>query len=99
MSALGCILGATAILITALKWTEVDARQDRQAAAAAHAICSIILYAENAVDRLDRSARHAPTPRLRRQNLQARDGLAKLSTGMRATGIRCPVHRRSHASG
>jgi hypothetical protein len=35
ISALGCVLGAVSILITAVKWTHADVRQDRQASVTA----------------------------------------------------------------
>lgn len=79
MAALGCVLGATSILITAVKWTGTDNRQDRQQDIAQHAICSIVVYAEQQADALEG-----------RGAVEASHNLEDLATNMRRTGIHCP---------
>jgi hypothetical protein len=90
LSALGCVLGAASILLTAVKWTDTDTRQDRQARIANRGICTIVAYAEDASSRALEAARHAPTAGVRRRSLAAHDSLNQLASGMRRTGLPCP---------
>lgn len=81
LSTLGCILGATSLLVTALKWTGTDQRQDHQALVSQQAICALVVYAEQQADAL------------KYRNPPAAENLEKLAADMRGTGIHCPPRK------
>lgn len=93
MSALGCVLGAASILLTAVKWTGTDARQDRQSRVATQAICSIVSYAEVQADTIRRGMPAMDGQPARPGNPRAAHGLDKLAGDMRHTGIHCPPRK------
>lgn len=93
MSAFGCILGAASILLTAVKWTNTDDRQDRQTRVATQAICAVVAYAEDASDRSKAAAVRAPNPYVRDRSLAASASLDQLAGSMRRTRIACPPRK------
>lgn len=91
MACLGCLLGASGILLTAVKWTTTDTRVDAQSSNGQKAVCALVVYAETQAA----SIRSSPDleqlpPERRARSLEAADGLDHLAADMRATGIRCP---------
>ena len=93
MSAFGCLLGAASILLTAVKWTGTDDRQDAQGRIAERAICSIVSYAEVQADTIRRGVPADDGEPARSGNPRAAEGLDKLAGDMRETGIRCPSRK------
>lgn len=92
LSAMALLLAATSILLTAVKWTNTDTRQDRQSVIAERAICAIITYAEDNAElaRTGDPNGHPPRP----PNPKAADNLEQLAQTMRSTGIACPSRRQ-----
>jgi hypothetical protein len=90
MSAFGCILGASAILLTAVKWTGTDARVSRQAETGQKAICAIIAYADQQATIIEKGAPAQDGLPARPGNPRAAKSLHDLANDMRSTGIRCP---------
>lgn len=93
MACIGCLLGATSILLTAVKWNGTDTRQDRQARTAQQAICAIVSYAEIQADTIRRGIPAHDGQPARPGNPRAAAGLDKLALDMRRTGITCPPRR------
>lgn len=88
LAALGCLLGATGILVGALLFRGAQHNTNR----GTQAICAIIEYGEDTLDSLPQNPNANPDA-IRR--------FRKLVRDMRDTGVKCPPHsveRRSDAS-